>query len=427
MIELQLLNKVLQDGNLNLFIRNGIDRTYFKEFHPEYDFIVNHYNTYKRMPDRETIIGNNQLQFEFFTVNESEEYLVNAAKEQYLFDETVKTLTTISSKLEVNSFEAVEYLKSVLPNLMKQISTGGVDLTKDRTRLYEIEDKKNGSSQVISTGLKELDEVIYGWLPGEELVTVVARLGQGKTWLLLWFAVAAWKQGKRVGIYSGEMSSSRIGYRIDTLIANFSNKDLLRGTIEDVEGYKQYLDTLEQKGNPIIVLSKKELKGRATVSQLKNFALTNNLDILCIDQYTLLEDERATRGTSRAERLEHISSDLFDASIDLGIPIIVLSQANRDGDRADEDGGGTPDVKDIYGSDSIGQNATKVITIRQTGAGFEMSVKKNRDDKFGQTLLYYWDFDKGIITYIPNGTDKQYNPSKVDDVRKRYNDARDVF
>ena len=56
-----------------------------------------------------------------------------------------------------------------------------------------------------------------------------------------------------------------------------------------------------------------------------------------------------------------------------------------------------------------------------------MSVKKNRDDKFGQRLLYYGEFDKGIITYIPNGTDKQYRARTVDDVRKRYNDARDVF
>lgn len=423
MIELQLLNRVLQDGNFNILIRNGIDNTYFKEFEAEYNFILNHYNTYKCMPDRETISGNQQLQFEFFTVNESEDYLVNSAKEQYLFDETVKTLTTLGSKLEVNSFEAVEYLRNQLPNLMRQVSIGGVDITKDRTRLEELENKKAGNSQIITTGLKELDEAIYGWLPGEELVTVLARLGQGKTWLMLFFATSAWRQGKRVGIYSGEMSSTRIGYRIDTLIANFSNKELLRGTLDNVEEYHEYLNELQQYDNPIVVLSKKELKGRATVGQLKNFALTNQLDILLIDQYTLLEDERAGRGASRAERLEHISSDLFDVSVELGIPIIVLSQANREGDRNDTDGGGTPDVKDIYGSDSIGQNATKVISIRQTGAGFEMSIKKNRDDRYGQTLLYYWDFDKGILNYIPNNA----NTIQAQEVKNKYKDARDVF
>ena len=53
--------------------------------------------------------------------------------------------------------------------------------------------------------------------------------------------VAAWKQGKRVGVYSGEMSEERIGYRIDTLINHFSNKELVRGTIDDVENYREYL------------------------------------------------------------------------------------------------------------------------------------------------------------------------------------------
>ena len=269
--------------------------------------------------------------------------------------------------------------------------------------------------------MKELDDVIYGWNAGEELVTVVARTGQGKTWLLLWFLVAAWKQGKRVGMYSGEMTEERIGYRVDTLINNFSNRELLRGTIQEIDDYQEYLKKLATNENPFFVLTTRHLNGRATVSQLVNFARVNKLDILGVDQYTLLRDERTNRNSSTREQLEHISTDLFDASIELGIPIIVLSQSNRGGSKGEDNG--TPDVENIYGADAIGQNATKIITIRQTGAGFEMAIKKNRDDKMGDTLLYFWDIDRGIMKYIPNFNETD----KVKMVRSQYKDARDVF
>jgi replicative DNA helicase len=426
MIELQVLNKVLKDGNLSLLVDNGVDGKFFNKFKLEYDFIVNHYREYGVMPDSQTILSNKNLAMEFFDVKDSSDYLIKALKEDRLFNDTVSVLQKIGDLMVEDSVKAVEYLRGELPKLTQQGTTNGVDITKDQSRLKVIEDKKQGITQVIKTGLPELDEVIYGWMPGEELATIVARTGQGKTWLLLWFMVAAWKQGKRVGIYSGEMTDERIGYRIDTIINNFSNKELVRGTIPNLDGYKQYLNGLKNSDTPFFVISKKQLGGRATVTKLRHFAEANKLDILGIDQYTLLEDERSGKNSSTREQLEHISSDLFDLSCDLKIPVVVLSQANRGGVRNDKEGG-TPDVENIYGADAIAQNATKVITIRQTGAGFELTIKKNRDDNIGDTLLYFWDIDNGIIKYIPNRQDAVRNPDKIDQVRSQFNDKKDVF
>jgi replicative DNA helicase len=426
MIELQILNKILKDGNLSLLVDNGIDSKYFNKFKLEYNFILNHYQSYSVMPDQQTILSNKDLAMEFFDVKDSPDYLIKALKEDRLFNETVVVLKKIGDLMVEDSVRAVELLRAEMPKLSQQVNANGVDITKDISRLKVIEDKQQGVSQVIKTGLPELDELIYGWMPGEELATIVARTGQGKTWLLLWFMVAAWKQGKRVGIYSGEMTDERIGYRIDTIINHFSNKDLVRGTIPNLDGYKQYLNGLKNSTTPFFVISKKQLGGRATVTRLRHFAEANNLDILGVDQYTLLEDERGSKNASTREQLEHISSDLFDLSCDLKIPVVVLSQANRGGVRNDKEGG-TPDVENIYGADAIAQNATKVITIRQTGAGFELTIKKNRDDRVGDTLLYFWDIDNGIMKYIPNSQDSVRNPGKIEEVRSQFNDKRDVF
>lgn len=424
MIELQILNRLLQEGNDSLLIRNGIDSSFFHRFKPEYEFITGHYRKFKKMPDTQTILARNDLAMEFFVVNDSEEYLVSALKEDKLFNETVQVINHLSDLMVENSIEAVDYLKSVLPKLAHQTSIAGINIIHDKTRLESVVKKTTNSDLIIKTGLKELDDVVYGWFPGEELVTVVARTGQGKTWMLLWFLAAAWSQGKRVGVYSGEMSDERIGYRIDTILNNFSNRGLIRGEV-NIEEYTTYLEELEQYENPFFVITKKRLGGRATVSKLRAFAELHKLDVLGIDQYTLLQDERAGRHSTTREQLEHISSDLFDLSCDLGIPIIVLSQANRGGVR--EEGGGTPDIENIYGADAIAQNATKVLTIRQTGAGLEIAIKKNRDDKIGDTLLYFWDIDTGILKYVPNREDLQRDPSRISQVRAQFKDESDVF
>ena len=55
----------------------------------------------------------------------------------------------------------------------------------------------------------------------------------GKTWIGLKFAMAAALAGERVGIYSGEMSERKVGYRFDTLVSHISNYAITRG-IADV-------------------------------------------------------------------------------------------------------------------------------------------------------------------------------------------------
>ena len=49
------------------------------------------------------------------------------------------------------------------------------------------------------------------------------------SWILLKFLTEAWKQGKRVGLYSGEMNHIKLGYRFDALFEHISNKALVQG------------------------------------------------------------------------------------------------------------------------------------------------------------------------------------------------------
>ena len=157
--------------------------------------------------------------------------------------------------------------------------------------------------------------------------------------------------------------------------------------------------------------------------------MANKLEVLGIDGITYLTDERYKKGDSKTITLTNISEDLMSLSIELGIPILVVVQSNREGAKTD-DQDGTPELENIRDSDGIAQNATKVIALRQTGAGLEFGIKKHRDGESGGKLIYYWDIDRGVFSYVPSSGDS-VNPAvkqqRVDNIKKTFKDGADVF
>lgn len=65
-------------------------------------------------------------------------------------------------------------------------------------KIKDLENKRaKGGMLGIGSGLPELDKILNGWLPGEELVTIVGRVNQGKSWLLQKFLTEANRQHKK--------------------------------------------------------------------------------------------------------------------------------------------------------------------------------------------------------------------------------------
>ena len=425
MIELQLLNKVLKEGKLDIIKNNNLSHEYFLAYPDEYNFICSFEKEYNKLPDKETFLSKFTT-FELLDVTETDQYLVATINEEHLYYKSVGVINKVAELLSTNSHDAVQYMLSKIPELTTTNLITGVDIIKDATSRFDsyISKQSGKSKSVILTGLEELDKLLFGWMPGEELVTVLGRTNQGKSWLLLQFLTAAWKQGKRVGLYSGEMSPEKLGYRFDTLFNHFSNTNLLRGQSElDYEGY---INSLRTRENPFVIITPKELGGRATVSKICNMIEKYKLDIVGIDQYSLMLDERSGKGDQLRTQLDHISSDLFDASMKYSIPIIGLVQANRSG-AVNKESEGTPELEHISESDAIAHNSSRVLSMRQSGAGLEISIKKNREGRVGDKLIYYWDIDRGNFKYIPHSEGSTAEPGRVAEIKKEFFDGKEVF
>ena len=421
MVEMQVLSKVLNDKDISLITNNNLTEDYFLNYVDEYNFILNHYARYGNVPDLETFLDKFP-DFQVVKVSENDEYLITTIREEAQYAKTVPIINKVADLLQTNAYDAVDYLKSVLPTLDISKDNIGTNIIKNATDRYnEYLERANGNNKLLSTGFLELDEIVGGLNRGEEFVVIVARTGEGKTWVLLKMLEELWKNKLSVGLIEPEMSYNKIGYRFDTLNANISNTSLLRGN--DNINYKPYIDRLNKNKTPFIVASPKDFDSNITVSKLKMFCETNNLDVLGVDGISYLRDERGKKSDNKTTSLTNISEDLMNLSISLGIPIICVVQSNRTGAGTEN----APELDSIRDSDGIAYNASMILAIKQKEPGIEIVVRKNRNGMRDGKVLYAWDIDKGKFIYVPSNDDSVSNDEQIQTQRKRFRDRSEAI
>ena len=423
MTEIQIISKVLTDRDIGLITNNNLTEDYFVNYQNEYEFILNHFAEYGNVPDIETFLDKFP-NFEVLNVRESTDYLLNTIKEEYQYTKIVPVINKLADILQTDSYAAVRYLQSVMPQLEGDMNkTIGKDIIKEsQSRYDEYLKKLNGEHEFfIPTGFNELDTLIGGLSKGEEFAVILARTGEGKTWVLLKMLEYAWKNKYRVGLIEPEMTANKVGYRFDTLNANISNTSMIRGK-DNIE-YKKYIDRLKKSRVPFIVATPRDFGGGVTISKLRTFCKSNNIQILGIDGISYLKDERSNRGDNKTTALTNISEDIMSLSIELGIPIICVAQSNRAG--AGTSNG--PDIENIRDSDGIAYNASLIISIKQKEPGIELSVKKNRNGDNNIKLTYAWNIDIGTFMYVPTETDSIDNTEAIETQRRRYRDKGEAI
>lgn len=400
MISLQVLNKLLQSGNIEFLDNNDFDVSYFTDYENEYNFILSHYKKYKNMPDKETVLDKFP-KFNILDVKESDEFLATKLKEQYIYTKSVPIINKAIEMYSEDSYGAVDYLVNSLKDVQPKPNSKGINIVQSGDeRLAILKDKcENAENWYFKSGFNELDILTNGLQRGEELVVLFARVNQGKSWCSLMMATAVWEQGYNVGYYSPEMSDTNIAYRFDCLHKHFSNRSLKKGDTSVIEPYTRYVNELKKNKNKFIVTTTESFDNRPTVSKMRKWVLANNLDLLVIDGISFMVDERGSRNENKTTALQHIAEDLMTMSIELKIPIVAVIQANREAVRGENE---APELEHIRDSDGLAQAASLVLSIRNKNGTLELNIKKNRNGPVGNRLLYAWDIDVGTYKYLPN-------------------------
>ena len=419
MIQLQFLNYLLTSHDTSIIILNNLDKKYFSEYTNEWLFIENHFKEYGNIPDKETFC-NIFPDFDLINVTETPSYLINELFRDYQKRKLVSTFNSVAENLNNGKLDnALDVFKDSYETISTGISLQSVDILKDTSRYNDyVERTSDFKKYYLKTGFVELDELIGGWDREEELATIIARPNVGKSWILIKCALAAVEQGLNVGLYSGEMSERKVGYRFDTLLEHVANGSLVHGN-EDVRiKYAEYIKELPERfSGSLKILTPKMINGPAGVTALRAFIEKEKLDVLFIDQHSLLEDDRKAKNP--VEKAYNISRDLKNLQVLKRIPIIAVSQMNRTKNEDDSD---IIDLTQIAQADRIGQDSTIVIGVSRDKKDkdlLKLHLVKSRDSENGKVLSYIVNWNLGKFIFIPEEDNNKLNESS-NEIENRY-------
>jgi len=261
---------------------------------------------------------------------------------------------------------------------------------------YENVQKQKENGQLgIKTNLPGFDNYLpSGIMPGQ-LGVFLAYPGIGKSWMALYFAVQAWKQGKSPLVISLEMSETEVRNRVFAIMGEgvWSHRKLSNGEVE--------LDMLKNwhknkvEGRPEFHIISNDNGGEVTPSVIRGKIDQYKPDFVIVDYLQLMSPNQ--KSDNETVRMKNLSRELKLMAISEEVPIIAISSATPD------------DVKDLSSAPTLGQTAWSrqiaydadwVMALgRATNSDIiECVFRKNRNGFMGDFLVQV-DFDKGYYRY----------------------------
>ena len=219
---------------------------------------------------------------------------------------------------------------------------------------------KAGIVEGFSTGFKALD--VYMRLINSEFTLIAARPSMGKTSLAMQIAENVARKiksdgtGETVAVFSAEMSGTELYIRMTSALAGVNSHKLRNnhGTPEEFGAYSDAMGRLRTL--PVWIDDGSRPTTDSMLHQIERLNETNPVKLMVFD-FLELGGDKASREDIR---ISTIAQNLKGIAKTLNIPIIALSQLNRDPDsRANN----MPELADLRYSGMLEQIADKVVFL----------------------------------------------------------------
>lgn len=235
-------------------------------------------------------------------------------------------------------------------------------------------------TQGITLGWEWLDELTGGAEPGD-LITLAARPGMGKSWLLTHMARQAWLRGSNVLFVTMEMTGLQIARRMLGAEAGVNPDLVRRGQLSMWTEPNLYeaVARVEERGRWHMITGSFKESVPVVDAAIQEFSP----DIVYIDASYLM---RPPSGSFKAqwEMLSAVQQALKDMAMQRHVPIVQTTQFNREAAKTKQRG-----TEHLGGTDDIGRISTVGIDVNYGDAPNESSqrvlrVFKNRERENGE-------------------------------------------
>ncbi len=304
-------------------------------------------------------------------------YHIQIVKDKAILRRLIRAAGEITEK-SYNSDNDVSQVINIAENKILEISQG-----KEMSDIYHIRDilasnlskieelmKNKGNVTGVPTGFDELDKRTAGLQP-TDLILIAARPSMGKTSFAVNIATnAAVRYKKSVAIFSLEMGKEQLANRILSSEALISSGKMRVGDL-DANDAQRLVNTMEYISSANIYID--DTPG-ITIAEIRakcrRLSLKGQLDMIVIDYLQLMS------GSGRDSRQQEVSENsrlLKILAKELKVPVIALSQLNRE---ADKRGDHKPQLSDLRDSGAIEQDADIVMFLYRE-AKYDQSADQN--------------------------------------------------
>ena len=396
--EAKLISAVLSDKQVHVLLQANVDNL-LRTHNDVWNFIRNYFEHNSSVPPMELVVEKFR-DFQPIPGIGATKHHLEELQSEYLTDSLKDIIRTAASEIQTgNGGEALDQLITKTSELKKNTSAiRDIDVTDLESAVAYFENLKaqQAAGHVgIKTNLPGFDNYLpSGIMPGQ-LGVFLAYPGIGKSWMALYFAVQAWKQGKTPLVISLEMSETEVRNRVFTIMGEglWSHRKLSNGEVE-MDMLKMW-HAKHLQGKPEFHIISNDQGGEINPSVLRGKIDQYKPDFVIVDYLQLMAPNQ--KSDNETVRMKNLSRELKLMAIGEEVPIIAISSATPD------------DVNDLSGVPTLGQTAWSrqiaydadwVIALgRATNSDIiECAFRKNRNGFMGDFLVQV-DFDKGYYRY----------------------------
>lgn len=362
---MELCWTLLEEEDLEVIRDAGVKPEFIRgESRPVYEYIINHWRDYGKMPDRETLLQDVDIRPEMEDLDPVEpcRYYADKVVQRAALKAQRSLVREIGQALGDRDPEGVyEAAKDLITESVFDFHLGQgqiqdfTETGQDQWERYLVRKAADGGILGIRSPWDTLDQETGGWLPGA-LTTIVARLGIGKTWAALMVALAAEEQGKTVGFVSLEMEAEAVEIRRQALKYGIPYRDLRRAELDSETEERLMAELLKEKqdGASFFIAS----SGRVTtIAETEIFAQETNCDLLIVDGIYLMNEGEGRMPMH--ERVMLAIRGLKRLGQKQRLPTLCTAQFNRTVKKGSMQAGSEA----IGHTDAIGQDSDNVLAL----------------------------------------------------------------
>lgn len=307
-------------------------------------------------------------------------YYIDIVYEKYLLRKLISTCSDVVGKVYEFEGNVDQLFDECERDLLAIRATSAKEIIGTKTlvnnAISKIEEYHKNQGKIIglATGYPDFDKATDGLHPGE-MIVIAGRPSMGKTTLAMNIAEhIALNLKLPVGVFSLEMTADNLMLRSLCTQARVNLRTIKGGFITESDFPKLTSAAGRLSNAPLTIddtpgLSIIEFRARA-----RRMCQEHGLKLLVVDYLQLLHGVTKKSDENRQTEVAEISSGIKSLAKELGIPIIVLSQLNRE---MEKEKSRKPRLADLRESGAIEQDADVVGLLYKPG---ETNAEQNSEE-----------------------------------------------